>query len=297
MDARAARRAGARVMSTARRALRRAPDPPGGLPVPDYPWEANPRPRWGHGRPSHAGLAGLLAGHEGTFAATLGEIARYRDELAAIPARTGVPASPQWLNAWLPGLDAATIYGLLRARAPARYLEVGAGTSTLFAERARRDGGLDTTFVAIDPAPRADVAAVCDELVEAPLQDTDLAPFAALVPGDMVFFDGSHRAVMNSDVVIFLLELLPALPPGVIVGIHDVFLPDDYLPEWSTWGFSEQYLLAAYLLARAAFVRPLLGTWHASHRPRLAGVLDPLWEDPGLRGVERRGWGFWLETG
>ena len=56
---------------------------------------------------------------------------------------------------------------------------------------------------------------------------------------------------MNSDVAVFFLDILPNLAPGVVVHIHDVFLPDDYPPQWIERYYSEQYLLACYLLAES----------------------------------------------
>jgi hypothetical protein len=262
----------------------------------DYPYESTKRPRWGHGRPSHPQLRALLAGQREQYRQVLEAIAAYREPLAAIPGERTAPGEPCWRNRWLPGLDAAALYAFLRRRAPARYLEVGAGMSTLFAARARRDGDLPTCIAAIDPQPREGAGAVADELVRQPLQDTDLGVFAELQAGDVVLFDGSHRAVMNSDVVAFHLEVLPQLPAGVLVGVHDVFLPDDYLPEWSDWRYSEQYLLAAMLLANAPFLRPILPGWYASHDDELASIVDPLFGEPNLAGADRRGFAFWLET-
>jgi predicted O-methyltransferase YrrM len=265
------------------------------LPL-DYPHEASGRPRWGHGRPANAQLEAVIARHADAYRDSLRRIAAQREGLQAIEAWEPAPGEPYWLSSWLPGLDAAALYAFLRERAPARYVEVGAGVSTAFAARARRDGGLSTHITAIDPAPRAPIRVLLDEWVAAPLQHADLSLFADLGPGDVVFVDGSHRALPNSDVVAFHLEVLPALPPGVLVGVHDVFLPEDYPPAWRDWHYSEQYLLAAWLLAESPRVRPVLAAWWASGRPDLARLTEEVWEDPRLERVERRGWGFWFEV-
>jgi hypothetical protein len=44
------------------------------------------------------------------------------------------------------------------------------------------------------------------------------------------------------------LEILPALSPGVIVHIHDICLPFEYISEFKDRGYGEQYLLASALL-------------------------------------------------
>jgi predicted O-methyltransferase YrrM len=264
------------------------------LPL-EYPYAATPRPRWGHGRPAHARLEALLAAHESSYAQAIAGIASQRADLLAITPDFRAHDEPYWRNSWLPALDAAALYAFVRARAPQRYVEVGSGVSTAFAARARADGATGTRIVSIDPRPRAEVADLCDEVVPAALQDADLGVFAELVAGDVVFVDGSHQVLMNSDAVTFVLDLLPELAAGVLVGVHDVYLPDDYPPQWSARHYGEQYLLAAYLLGGG--VVPVLPAHYLAGRDDLLGPLDALWGDSRLAGVE--GWGnaFWLEAG
>ena len=45
-------------------------------------------------------------------------------------------------------------------------------------------------------------------------------------------------------VTIIFIEVIHSLQKGVIVEIHDIFLPNDYPPHWSERYYSEQYLLA-----------------------------------------------------
>jgi hypothetical protein len=186
---------------------------------------------------------------------------------------------------------------LIRSWAPDRYLEIGSGFSTMVVARARRDGGLPMTITSVDPNPRADIDTVCDRVVRRSLEDVDLELFQQLTAGDVVFLDCSHRVFMNSDVAAFYFDVLPELAPGVRVGIHDILWPDDYLPEWSEYWFSEQYVLGAYLLAEAPWLVPLLPCNYASSHPDLSLVLAPLWKEPRLQGVDRRGFCFWLEIG
>ncbi len=255
---------------------------------------ARPQPRYGHGRPPHAGLEAYLARHGETYRAELAALVAFRDDLVRIPRRRERPGEPCWDNAFLLGLDTVSLYGYVRRRAPARYVEIGSGNSTTVVARARADGALGTRIVSIDPRPRAEVDALCDEVVRQPLELVDLARFAALEPGDMVFVDASHRVFTNSDMVAFYLDVLPSLPSGVLVGIHDILWPEDYLPEWSPYWFSEQYLLAAYLLGGGEGVQPVLPCHFASGVPELAAVLEPLWREPALAGVDRRGFCFWF---
>jgi predicted O-methyltransferase YrrM len=276
------RPAGERVRELGRRAMVRATRVLfGGYVAPlDHPPTAQSRPRWGHGRPVHARIAEILARHEDEYARTLETVLAYEDDLARLP-------GDLWNTRWQPNLDVAVLYALIRRHAPRRYVEIGSGVSTAVAARAKRDGRLDTRIASIDPGPRVPVAA--DEAIAQPLEVADLSRFDELGPDDVVFMDGSHRAFMNSDATVFFLDVLPRLRPGVVVGVHDVLLPEDYPPQWRHWHYSEQYLLAAYLLGGAARIEPLFAARYMSSR---AAVLAPLWERLGF--TETGGFAFWL---
>lgn len=68
--------------------------------------------------------------------------------------------------------------------------------------------------------------------------------------GDVVFIDSSHVLRAQNDCVFEYTELLPSLPSGVVVHVHDIFTPFDYPDGWLNkdfhlWG--EQYVLEAIL--------------------------------------------------
>ncbi len=262
--------------------------------------------RWGHGRPPHPGLDAIVASGAPAYERAVQAIASRRVELARI-ARDGAGAGePQWANAWIPALDGACLYTFVRDLEPRRYVEVGSGISTLFVDRARRDGHLGTAVTSIDPEPRADVDACCDRVVRAPLESVDPGIFGELERGDVVFVDNSHLVLMGSDVVVFLLEVLPSLVPGVLVGVHDVFLPSDYFPFWGTYYFGEQYMLAALLLGEAAstprpgggrWIEPFMASYYVSSHPELSAPLDELWAEPCFSGIDPIGWSFWFLVG
>lgn len=260
----------------------------------EYPPNAENRPRWGHGRPVNRHLARVLARDEAHYRKWLETTVEHTDDLLRIPRRPTGPGEPYWLSAWLPGLDAATLYAFVRALEPARYVEVGSGISTTFVNRARADGGLATRIISIDPAPRAEIDALCDEVLRQPLESVDPAFFEQLGAGDVLFVDNSHRVFMNSDVVAFFFDILPALRPGVVVGIHDILLPADYLPMWAPWWFSEQYVLGALLLGEPEWVQPELACSYATLDRALSDVVAPLFDQPHLADVDRRGFAYWM---
>ena len=86
----------------------------------------------------------------------------------------------------------------------------------------------------------------------------------------------------NSDVAVIFLEVLPRLQPGVLVHLHDIFLPYDYPPEWRDRYYSEQYVLAAMLLGQTSRFNVALPNAFIGRDPELRAVLAPLWRDPGF---------------
>lgn len=256
------------------------------------------RSRWGYDAPPHERLFALLDARRDGYREVLGSFLPFAADLARIPltAPPEEPESPSWINGFLPALDIVALYGFVAARAPETYLEIGSGNSTKVVRRAIRDRGLATRIVSIDPQPRAEVDALCDEVIRQALEEAPLATLPPLRAGDIVFLDGSHRVFPNSDVTVFFLELLPALPAGVLVGVHDIYLPWDYPPEILDRFYSEQYLLAARLLAPDPGLAPVLPAAFVSHHPDLLATAAPLWSAPGHEEVPAHGVAFWFVT-
>lgn len=257
----------------------------------DYPPRVTPR--WGYGQPPHPILYEMFVRDRESYAQLLRDFLKLTTFLLRIPLRQPKASpEPSWIHNWLDGFDTLALYGFVASRKPAIYLEIGSGYSTKLVRRAIRDHSLPTRLISIDPRPRAEVDALCDEVVRQPLEATDIARLAQLQSGDILFFDGSHRAFMNSDVTVFFLEVLPRLQPGVLVHIHDIELPYDYRPERAHWYYSEQYLLAAQLLAGPRY-RVILPNAYVAHEQDLLGIINPLWLQ--LPGVSFRGSSFWIE--
>jgi Methyltransferase domain len=240
-------------------------------------------------------LHDLIAAGEARYRETLNTLGSYADDLARIPRVAPDERSPAWLNEFIPGLDAAAIYGFLRSRNSGLYLEIGSGMSTKFARAAIDDGRQPTKIVSIDPHPRAEIDGLCDEVLRTPLELAPASVFDRLGEGDVLFFDGSHRAFTGSDATVFFLDLLPRLVPGVLVGVHDVYLPNDYPDQFEWRHYSEQYLLAAALLGGSGWLRPVLPADYVFNHPELAGELDSLWRRKELEGVSTHGGAFWFE--
>jgi hypothetical protein len=185
---------------------------------------------------------------ESRFLNLLDAIDRHAPALLAIGEEA--PPAPRWRQDWFPRLDAAAAYALMHVRAPSLLVEVGSGHSTRWFARAAADAGHPTRVIAIDPAPRVTLAGLRIEIIRSTVQEAGEAPFAGLAPGDVLSIDGSHVLMPGTDVDVLLNRVLPLLPAGVLVHIHDVFLPEGYPPEWAWRGYNEQLAVAAMLHGR-----------------------------------------------
>lgn len=164
---------------------------------------------------------------------------------------------PGFIGGALNPIDTCSIYTFVAMSNPKKYVEIGSGLSTCVARQAIKDHNLQTKIIAIDPDPRCEINDIVDQNIPKSLEDYDLSLFSSLEKGDIVFMDGSHRSFMNSDVTVFMLEVLPKLKPGVIIQIHDIVLPYDYAPFFKNFYWNEQYMVAMYLMAAADKIKPL----------------------------------------
>ncbi len=217
-------------------------------------------PRWGHSRGPLPLLERWFQKHHQCYHDFL-NFMRGRDlSTIGYSMETTGAARPAWLGGPISAFDALALYAIIQQHKPNLYLEIGSGMSTCFARQAITDAKLNTRVVSIDPEPRAAIDDICDQVVRQPLETSDLNIFQKLKKGDILFFDGSHRTFMNSDVTIFFLDILPYLNPGVLVHLHDIFLPFDYPDSFKYWYWNEQYLLATYLIAAMDRLDPVLPT-------------------------------------
>lgn len=72
---------------------------------------------------------------------------------------------------------------------------------------------------------------------------------------DILFIDTSHTVKTGGDVTWIFHEVVPRLAPGVLVHIHDMFLPGEYPEPWvmEGWGWNEAYLVRSFLTFNNAF--------------------------------------------
>lgn len=250
--------------------------------------------RWGEDTPNEYLVSALLAA-AGEYRYIVDSVLRHKHDLAQIPVRSPENSlEPSWCNGMFPGMDLAVLYSMIRDIAPKRYIEIGSGNSTRIVARAIRDGGLRTEIVSIDPAPRVEVDSLCSVVIREKLEDVDPSLFDKSGYDTIVFFDGSHVLAPDSDVRSFFMDILPRLNNGTMVHIHDITLPYDYPSAWGPRNYTEQYMLAAHLLAEGGRLIPVYPAMFVSrYLTELNDRFSELWEMlPPC--VEQHGCSMWL---
>lgn len=182
--------------------------------------------------------------------------------------------------------DAPIYYFMIRHFKPKKIIEVGVGYSTIIASLAA-EKNQHTKITAIDPFLRKlSKPRLPDklELIEKPVQEIPISLFEELSENDILFIDDSHVSKIGSDVNFLFLEVFPILKKGVIVHIHDIFLPKDYPSGWilndHNRFWNEQYLLQAFLIGNSEFevllANAFLGYKHPNHLLNLYKTNPPV---------------------
>lgn len=163
-------------------------------------------------------------------------------------------------NGQYPPLDAWVLEAVMRHFRPRHMVEVGCGFSTLVSAQVNRnffDSKIHLTC--IEPYPRpflcdGSVVGIGGLRVEK-IQDTPLTFFEKLGMNDILFIDTSHTVKTGGDVTWIFHEILPRLAPGVLVHVHDIFLPGEYPEPWvmEGWGWNEAYLVRSFLTFNDTF--------------------------------------------
>ncbi|MCB0739192.1 MAG: class I SAM-dependent methyltransferase, partial [Bacteroidetes bacterium] len=222
-------------------------------------YRVNMVPRWNNNSPNEV-LLDIIKSQDSIYAELLHGFLNYKNTFDGIKldADNTDRNLPGWNNGFFPGLDIIALYSLLAIKSPNKYIEIGSGNSTKVAALAKKNENLPTEIISIDPYPRAEIDQLADKIIREPFENLKYDEIYALEKNDVLFVDNSHRILPNSDAMVFFMEILPRLKPGVIVHVHDVYLPYDYPQFMCDRAYSEQYGLAAYLLANPEKYRPLM---------------------------------------
>jgi hypothetical protein len=203
-----------------------------------------------------------------------------------------------WGNGMYGPVETEILHAVVRHYKPKRVVELGSGfTSLIIAAACRKNAseGRRGRYVAFDPFPREFVKKGIDgmdSLDAVGATEVSQQEFEALADGDILFIDTTHTVKVGSDVNRLLLEVLPTLEPGVLVHVHDVFLPYEYPRAFfeNQCFWQEQYLLQALLAENPNFKVLFPAFAVARERPDLIRALLPQHEStlgPGAFWIQR----------
>lgn len=186
---------------------------------------------------------------------------KYNEELVRLPRQPGPALEFYYDNvAFLSG-DAEFLYNVVRHFKPQRLVEVGSGFSSLMALKAmeanrEEDRSYRGEMICIEPFEHRWLEELNVSVRRQLVQMMDIDFFLSLKENDILFIDSSHITKPQNDVLFLYLQVLPVLNPGVLVHLHDIFTPRDYLDQWvlkDVRFWNEQYLLEAFLSLNGQF--------------------------------------------
>lgn len=205
-----------------------------------------------------------------------------------------------WDNRAFPYGDAFALYAMLRLLQPRRVIEIGSGySSAVMLDTLERHPELATQLLFVEPDPTRlhrllrpeDWRRV--EVLQQRVQDVPLARFGELAAGDLLFIDSSHVAKVASDVNHLFFEVVPRLPAGCHLQVHDIPANFEYPRHWvmDGWAWNEAYLLRAFLQHNREFEIDFHGAYLAERDPaRCLAALPNCAHAPGVSlWLRRRG--------
>lgn len=150
--------------------------------------------------------------------------------------------------------DAEMLYNFVRFFQPKKVVEIGSGHSTKIASMALQKNysinSIPFRHICIEPYEMAWLKSLPVELRRDLVENVEMSLFESLEKNDILFIDSSHIIRPQGDVLCEYLQIIPSLNSGVIVHVHDIFTPRDYLEDWvknKVLFWNEQYLLEALL--------------------------------------------------
>jgi hypothetical protein len=174
-------------------------------------------------------------------------------------------------------IESQLLHCVVRSLAPARILEVGSGVSTMVSVAAScrnaDEGRPPTDVTCIEPYPGAGLLELEDvRLIRQPAQVVPAEVFEELGAGDVLFVDSTHTVRTGSELSRLYLDVLPRLAHGVLVHIHDIYLPYAFAPDVldSLFDWQETTLVAALLTGSDRF--EVLACCSALHHERPDGL-------------------------
>jgi len=179
----------------------------------------------------------------------------YNNELEKIPVEKTGGIEFYYKNDSFGFGDSEYLYNMVRFYKPGKIIEIGSGNSTLMAAGAIKQNKKEKPdyfceHICIEPYEAAWLENQEVKVLRKKVECVEKQIFSELKANDILFIDSSHMIRPQGDVLFEYLEILPVLNKGVLVHVHDIFTPKDYLDEWvldemKLW--NEQYFLEAFL--------------------------------------------------
>jgi hypothetical protein len=195
-------------------------------------------------------------------------------------------------NGYYPTPDAEIYAAMISSAKPDRIIEVGSGYSTVIARATVEHIGLNCDIHIIDPQPRRNIENIADHIEYKLVERSSLADIK-FSENTLLFIDSSHVCRSEGDLPFLYCRILPMLPSGVLVHIHDIFLPFDYPDNYFERFYTEEYLLHV-LLAHSTKFEVVLATHYLTreYREAMQAVFGPgVGEDPLFFGAS-----FWMRS-
>jgi len=231
-------------------------------------------------------LLGIDMNEEGQLNLLSRVSSEFKEEYEGLPKNeTSVVTQYYVNNLSFTSVDGEILYCMIRYFKPKKIFEIGSGNSTYLSAQAilknKQDDNHECELIVFDPYPNDVLRSGfpgLSRLIIAKIQDIPLSEFGNLLENDILFIDSSHVLKIGSDVQYEYLEILPRLNKGVIVHIHDIFLPAEYPKDWVLKDYrfwTEQYLLQAFLAFNDSFEVLWGGSYmHLKHPHKLESAFS-----------------------
>ena len=230
------------------------------------------------------------------FLRLLDELVPFAPEIRQFPLARSPEAEFWFRNGSYEDVDAACLYCMVRKFKPRHIIEAGCGYSSRLISLACRKNQAEghpagCTFIEPYPSDRILKDKLAGELLVKKIEDVPLETFQALQTGDILFIDTSHVVKTQNDCCYEYLQLIPSLPAGVLLHVHDIYTPYDYPEDLITrnqFAFNEQYALECLLThnPKMEVVLPMFYLW-TDYPAQTGRLFPPPSQRPGA---------IWLQT-
>ena len=255
----------------------------------------------------------------------------FSDELVKMPFDKTADLKYYFNNSVFLSGDSEISYGMIRHFKSRKIIEIGSGLSTLMTLNAiqknkEEDANYNCEMICVEPFEHkwldkldiklvrsmvedVDISSLSNseistsstmdiKLVRSMVEDVDISLFDKLEKNDILFIDSSHMIKPQGDVLFLFLHVLPKLKPGVLVHIHDIFTPRDYLADWvlvKNRMWNEQYLLEAFLSHNHDFKIISAVNFLRHHHLEALSACCPVMKKQIESGADREPGSFWIQ--